>query len=222
MKMGSMSEKLAERNKAKELARSAGGAAAVDKQHREGKLTARERVERLLDPGSFQEIDLLLTSAEDALDDKAGGIPTDGVITGYGEVNGRPLFVWSQDATVLRGSVGVMHAQKITTVMERALSARVPVVGMIDSVGERPGDLLQYPHFYSLESIVKMQTLSSGVIPQINLVMGPCIGGMAISALLADFVFLVRKTSYMHVAPPPEGKRGEEVGEAWIDRKSVV
>jgi acetyl-CoA carboxylase carboxyltransferase component len=221
MKMGSMSEKLAERNKAKELARSAGGAAAVDKQHREGKLTARERVERLLDPGSFQEIDLLLTSAEDVLDDKAGGIPTDGVITGYGEVNGRPLFVWSQDATILKGSVGVMHAQKITNVMEKALSARVPVVGMIDSVGERPGDLLQYPHFYSLESIVKMQTLASGVIPQINLVMGPCVGGMAICALLADFVFLVRKTSYMHVAPPPEGKRGEEVGEAWMHAKKT-
>jgi acetyl-CoA carboxylase carboxyltransferase component len=221
MKMGSMSEKLAERNRAKELARSAGGAAAIEKQHQEGKLTARERVERLLDPGSFQEIDLLLTSAEDILDDKAGGIPTDGVITGYGEVNGRPLFVWSQDATVLRGSVGVMHAQKITNVMEKALSTQVPVVGIIDSVGERPGDFLQYPHFYSLESIVKMQTLSSGVIPQINLVMGPCIGGMAICALLADFVFLVRKTSYMHVAPPPEGTRGEEVGEAWMHAKKT-
>jgi len=221
MKMGRMGEKLAERNKAKEEARSIGGAAAVEKQHQEGKLTARERVDRLLDPGSFQEIDLLLTSAEDALDEKAGGIPTDGVITGYGEVNGRPLFVWSQDSAVLQGGVGVVHAQKITNVMEKALHARVPVVGIIDSVGERPGDLLQYPHFYSLESMVKMQTLSSGVIPQINLVMGPCIGGMAICALLADFVFLVRKTSYMHVAFPPEGMNGQEVGEAWMHAKKT-
>src|SRR5512143_1113173 len=113
--MRKMGEILAERNKAKEQARGGGGAAAIEKQHREGRLTARERVEKLLDPGSFQELDLLLTSAEDRLDDRAGGIPTDGVITGYGEVNGRSLFVWSQDATVLGGSVGVVHAQKITT-----------------------------------------------------------------------------------------------------------
>ena len=163
--MNSMAEKLAERNRAKEQARQAGGAAAIEKQHREGKLTARERVEKLLDPGSFQELDLMLTSAEDVLDTRTGGIPTDGVVTGYGEVNGRPLFVWSQDATVLGGSLGVVHAQKITTLMEKALQARVPVVGMIDSVGERAGDLLQYPHFYSLESIAKIQTLSSGSDP---------------------------------------------------------
>jgi len=214
--MRKMAEILAERNKAKEQARGGGGVAAIEKQHQEGKLTARERVEKLLDPGSFQELDLLLTSAEDRLDDRAGGIPTDGVITGYGEVNGRTVLVWSQDATVLGGSVGVVHAQKITTLMEKALQARVPVVGMIDSVGERPGDLLQYPHFYSLESIAKMQTLCSGVIPQINLILGPCTGALAVSALLADFVFLVRKTSYLHVAPPPDGVKGEELGEAWM------
>jgi acetyl-CoA carboxylase carboxyltransferase component len=219
--MSGMGEKLAEINRAKEQARWAGGAAAIEKQHQEGKLTARERVEKLLDPGSFQELDLLLTSAENVLDTRTGGIPTDGVITGYGEVNGRPLLVWSQDATVLGGSLGVVHAQKITTLMEKALQARVPVVGMIDSVGERAGDLLQYPHFYSLESIAKIQTLSSGVIPQINLIMGPCSGGLAVCALLADFVFLVRKTSYLHVAPAPEGQRGEEVGEAWMHAKKT-
>jgi methylmalonyl-CoA decarboxylase subunit alpha len=211
-----MGEKLAERNKAKEQARLAGGAAAIEKQHREGKLTARERVERLLDPGSFQELDLLRTSAEDPLDENPGGVPTDGVITGYGEVSGRPIFVWSQDATVLGGSMGVVHAQKVTTVMEKALQTRVPVVGIIDSAGERPGDLLQYPHFYSLESIARIQTLSSGVIPQINLIMGPCTGGMALCAMMADFVFLVQKTSYMHVGTAPEGKSGEEVGDAWM------
>lgn len=219
--MSSMGEKLAERNIAKKQARLAGATAAIEKQHREGKLTARERIEKLLDPNSFQELDLLLASAEDLLDPKVSGIPTDGVITGYGEVNGRPLFVWSQDVTVLGGSIGVVHAQKITNVMEKALHARVPVVGMIDSVGERFGDLIHYPHFYSLESIAKMQTLSSGVIPQINLVMGPCTGGMAICSQLADFVFLVRNTSYMHVAAPPEGKCGEEVGEAWIHARKT-
>ena len=216
MKMTSMGEKLAERNKVKERARAAGSNAAIEKQRREGKMMARERVEKLLDPGSFQELDLLRTSAEDLLDKRAGGIPTDGVITGYGEVNGRPIFIWSQDATVLGGSMGVVHAQKVTTVMEKALQARVPVVGIIDSAGERPGDLLQYPHFYSLESIARIQTLASGVIPQINLVMGPCTGGMALCTMMADFVFLVQKTSYMHVATAPEGKSGEEVGGAWM------
>jgi acetyl-CoA carboxylase carboxyltransferase component len=221
MKMISMGEKLAEKNTAKERARSVGGTAAAEKQHREGKLTARERVEMLLDPGSFQELDLLRTSAEDSLNNGIGGIPTDGVITGYGEVSGRPIFVWAQDAAVMGGSVGVVHAQKITAVMEKALQARVPVVGIIDSVGERPGDLLQYPYFYSLESIAKSQTLASGVIPQINLIMGPCIGSMALCALMGDFVFLVQKTSYMHIAPAPEGKSSEEVGEAWMHARKT-
>jgi acetyl-CoA/propionyl-CoA carboxylase carboxyl transferase subunit len=219
--MISMETKLSEKNAAKERARSAGSPAAVEKQHREGKLTARERIEKLLDPGSFQELDLLRTSAEDALNDKAGGVPTDGVITGYGEINGRPVFLWVQDITVLGGSIGVVHAQKVTAVMEKALQARVPVIGIIDSEGERPGDLLQYPHFYSLESIAKIQTLASGVIPQINLVMGPCVGGTSICAMMADFVFLVRNTSYMHLAAPPEGMRGPELGEALVHARKT-
>ena len=193
--MDSMAKRLDERNKVKEKARSWGGKAAIEKQHRQGKLTARERIEKLVDPGSFQELDLLLTSADDALDASVGGTPTDGVITGYGEVNGHPIFLWSQDATVLGGSIGVIHAKKITQVMEKALQAQVPIVGMVDSVGERVGDFLQYPHFYSLESMCQLQATSSGVIPQIIMVMGPCVGAMAISASLADFLFLVRNTS---------------------------
>jgi acetyl-CoA carboxylase carboxyltransferase component len=220
-KMGSMSERLAEINRAKEQARSGRVDLAIEMQRRHGRLTARERVERLLDQGSFQELDLLRKSAEDILNDQAGGHIADGVITGYGEINGRPVFVWSQDATVLGGSIGVVHAQKITSVMEKALQARVPVVGMIDSAGERPGDLLQYPHFYSLESIAKIQTISSGVIPQINLVMGSCSGGLALCAMMANFVFLVKNTSYMHVAHPPEGKSGEEVGEAILHARKT-
>ena len=219
--MDSMAKRLDERNKVKEKARSWGGKAAIEKQHRQGKLTARERIEKLVDPGSFQELDLLLTSADDALDASVGGTPTDGVITGYGEVNGHPIFLWSQDATVLGGSIGVIHAKKITQVMEKALQAQVPIVGMVDSVGERVGDFLQYPHFYSLESMCQLQATSSGVIPQIIMVMGPCVGAMAISASLADFLFLVRNTSYMHVAAPPDKIKGEELGEAWMHAKKT-
>ncbi len=219
--MDSMAERLNERNKAKEQARLGGGYAAIEKQHGQGKLTARERIEKLVDPGSFQELDLLLTSAEDVLDASIGGTATDGVITGYGEIDGRPVFIWSQDATVLGGSVGVAHAKKIAMLMEKALQARVPTIGMVDSIGERAGDFMQYPHFYSLESMCRLQTMSSGVIPQIVMVMGPCVGGMALSAALADFVFLVRNTSYMHVALPPEGVSGEQLGEAWIHAKKT-
>ncbi|MFH1032599.1 MAG: acyl-CoA carboxylase subunit beta [Chloroflexota bacterium] len=216
-----MAQRLDERNRAKEQARIAGGKLAIDKQHSEGKLTARERIEKLVDPGTFQELDLLVTSAEDALNPSAERIATDGVITGYAKVNGRSLYIWSQDATALRGSLGVSHVKKIVSVMERALQARVPIVGMVDSIGERAGDLLAYPHFYSLESMCQLQTNSSGVIPQIIMVMGPCTGGMALSAALADFVFLVRKTSYMHIAPPQEGTTGDELGSAWMHARKT-
>ena len=142
------------------------------------------------------------------MDSTAGGIPTDGVITGYAEVNGRPLFVWSQDGDVLGGSVGVIHAKKITWLFEKALQMRVPIVGIVDSIGERAADLIEYPHFYSLESVCQLQVTASGVIPQIVMVMGPCVGGMAIVAGMADFVFMVRDTSYMHIAPAPGGNQG--------------
>ena len=129
--MDSMADRLAERNRDKEQARSGGGQAAIAKQHEQGKLTARERIGKLVDPGSFQELDLLLTSAEDVLAPGAKGTPTDGVITGYGEVNGHPLFIWAQDATVLGGSIGVIHAKKITFVMEKFDH----VYGLIDIFG---------------------------------------------------------------------------------------
>lgn len=216
-----MLEKLEVINKEKQKSRLGGGVAEIQKQHSKGKLTARERIEKLLDPGSFQELDLLSPSAESAFDATAAGQPGDGVIVGYGEINSRPLFIWSQDATVLGGSIGVVHAAKITTAMEKALQAMVPIIGIVDSEGERIGDSVQYPRFYSLESMCKSQVMSSGVIPQIVLVMGPCVGGMALSTALADFVFLVRRTSYMHVAPPAEGISGEELGEAWMHAKKT-
>jgi acetyl-CoA carboxylase carboxyltransferase component len=206
--MNSMEEKLNERIAAKAQAKLAVGQAAVEQRHQQGRLTARERIEKLVDPGTFQELDLLLTSAESELDPAAGGIPSDGVITGYAEANGRALFVWSQDGDVLGGSVGVIHAKKMTWLLEKALQMRVPIVGIVDSVGERAADLIEYPHFYSLESVCRLQTAASGVIPQIVMVMGPCVGGMAIVAQMADFLLMVRGTSYMHIAQPPEGVGG--------------
>ena len=208
-----MKQKLSELDELRGRLRQGGGTAEVEKQHKKGKLTARERVEKLLDPGTFQELDLFGTPMATAFDiDKTEG-PADGVAVGYGQVNGRPIYVWSQDATVFGGALASIHARKISGAMEKAIHARIPIVGIIDSEGARIEDAIQYYRFYSPEAMVYFQTVASGVIPQISLIMGPCVGEMAISASLADFVFMVRKTSYMHVASPPQGKTAEEVGD---------
>jgi methylmalonyl-CoA decarboxylase subunit alpha len=217
--MNSMQDKLNERIAAK--AQAMATRRPSDVEFKPGILSARERIEMLVDPGSFQELDLLLTSAESDLNSAAGGIPTDGVITGYAEVSSRPLLVWSQDGDILGGSVGVIHAKKITFLYEKALQMRVPIVGIVDTIGERAADLVEYPHFYSLESICQLQVNASGVIPQIILVMGPCVGGMAIVAEMADFVFMVRDTSYMHIAEAPEGTSGKALGEARIHARTT-
>ena len=213
---GLMKQKLAELDVMRNRLREGGGAAEIEKQHRKGKLTARERLGKLLDQGTFQELDLWGTPLATGFAIDAEESPADGVAVGFGEVNGRSVYVWAQDATVVRGTMANIHARKITMVMEKAIHARVPIVGIIDSEGPRIEDAIQYYRFYSPESMVYFQTMASGVIPQISLVMGPCIGEMAISASLADFVFMVRKTSYMHIALPPEGKTAEEVGDASV------
>jgi acetyl-CoA carboxylase carboxyltransferase component len=193
-----------------------GDSTQIKKQHEKGKLTARERIEKLLDTGSFQELDLLLQSAKDAFHPTAKQQPTDGVIVGYGEINGRSVFIWAQDATVFNASIGVVHIKKIINAMTEALRTKVPIIGIIDSIGERVEDSILYPHFYSLETFCKLQVMASGVIPQIVLVMGPCTGPLALSAQLADFVFMVKNTSHMHVAYPPKSIHGDELGPAWI------
>jgi len=196
--------------------RQGGSLARIERHRARGKLTARERIGKLLDPGTFQELDLWGTPmATGTLTDYKKG-PADGVAVGYGQVNGRPIYVWSQDVTVFGGTVATVHARKITMVMEKAIQAGIPIVGIIDSEGPRIEDAIQYYRFYSPESIVYFQTMASGVIPQISLIMGPCVGEMAISASLADFVFMVKKTSRMHIAPPPEGKTAEKTGDAAV------
>jgi methylmalonyl-CoA decarboxylase subunit alpha len=218
MSMGSkpLKEKLTALDKMGHRLRLGGSLSRIERHRAKGKLTARDRIEKLLDLNTFQELDLWGTPmATGTLSDYKKG-PADGVAVGYGQVDGRPTYVWSQDATVFGGTVATVHARKITMVMEKAIQARVPIVGIIDSEGPRIEDAIQYYRFYSPESMVYFQTMASGVIPQISLIMGPCVGEMAISAALADFVFMVKNTSYMHIASAPEGKSAEKVGNASI------
>jgi acetyl-CoA carboxylase carboxyltransferase component len=193
---------------------SGSGAKAAEAQHKAGKLTARERVVKLLDPGTFYEIELFSKPIETGLPIDKKTIRGDGLVAGYGDVNGRPVCVWAQDATMFGGKVGITHGAKIVTLIERALRARVPCVGMIDSEGIRVEDMITTPTNYTYDRIMNMQTMASGVIPQISLIMGPCKGAAAISAQLDDFVFMVRDSSYACVSPPPDGVSWEEMGGA--------
>ncbi len=219
--MDLMKQKLAELNKMRSRIGQGGGTAEIEKQHRKGKLTARERIHRLLDPGTFQELDIWGTPLDVGTLVDYRKAPADAVAVGHGEVNGRPIYVWAQDATVLGGTLASMHARKIVMVMEKAVQVRVPIVGIIDSEGPRVGDAIQYYRFYSPEAMAYFQTMASGVIPQISLVMGPCVGEMAVAASLADFVFMVNKTSYMRVAAPPEGTTEEEVGDPSVHAQNT-
>lgn len=192
-----------------------GNPEAVKRQHDKGKLTARERITRLLDPGSFEELDQWQRPYETGFDIGEGAAKGDGVVVGYGSINQRPITIWGQDATVLGGTVAAVHSRKVSMIMNNALQARTPLIGMFDSEGIRAHDAIQYPDFYSPSSMAYFQTLASGVIPKISLVTGQCTGEMAIVAALADFVFMVRNTSYMHLMPPPPGITGQEIGDPW-------
>jgi methylmalonyl-CoA decarboxylase subunit alpha len=185
----------------------------INRQHKLGKLTARERVANLLDPGSFDELDLWHRPYETGFDIGEEMGRGDGVVVGYGNVNKRPVTIWAQDATVMGGTVGTVHARKINMIMENALNTRTPIIGIFDSQGLRAHDVIQYPEFYSTSTMARFQTISSGVIPKISLIMGSCYADMAIIAALADFVFMVRNTSYMHLMPPPPGMTSEEIGD---------
>lgn len=172
--------------------------------HQEGKLTARERVEKLLDPATFYEVDLWYKAYKTGFDIDREEIPGDAVVTGYGRINGKPVYVWAQDPSVMGGTMAAIHLRKIAVLQEKALKEKIPIIGIYDSEGMRMEDLVQAHSHYTPGTIMYFQTLSSGVIPQISLVMGPCTGAMATSACLGDFVIMTKKTSYMCAAPPPE------------------
>ena len=217
--MTTMRDKIERVEAKKQQNRLGGGLEEIEKQHAKGKLTCRERIEKLLDPGSFQEIEMFSGAYSTHFDIDKTSIPGDAEVGGYGEVNGRPIYVWSQDATVLGGKMGEVHLGKIVRLMDKALTERVPIVGIHDSEGFRTENAVLAYNYCNFGTIMRFQTMASGVIPQISLIMGPCTGGAALSTALSDCVFMVRNTSYMHVTPPPPGVTSEEYGEARMHSK---
>ena len=183
-----------------EAARQGGGAARVEKQHAAGKLTARERLETLLDPGSFEETDALVVHRCDDFGMEKQKIPGDGVVTGHGRIDGRPVFVFAQDFTVFGGSLSETFAAKICKMMDLAMKAGCPVIGLNDSGGARIQEGVVSLAGYA--DIFLRNTLASGVVPQISVIMGPCAGGAVYSPAITDFTIMVRDTSYMFITGP--------------------
>ncbi|MDQ3035061.1 MAG: acyl-CoA carboxylase subunit beta [Myxococcota bacterium] len=177
-----------------------GGAARIAKQHEAGKLTARERIERLLDPASFVEMDRLVVHRCADFGMGSQKIPGDGVVTGHGTIEGRKVFVFAQDFTVFGGSLSAAYASKITKIMGLAMRVGAPVIGLNDSGGARIQEGVESLAGYA--EIFQANVLASGVIPQISAIMGPCAGGAVYSPALTDFIFMVEKTSYMFITGP--------------------
>jgi len=188
-----------------------GGKKAIEKQHKSGKLTARERIEKLLDPGSFTELDKFVTHRCVNFDMAGKEAPGEGVVTGYGTVDGRLVYVFAQDFTVLGGSLGEMHAQKICKVLDLSVKMGAPCIGLNDSGGARIQEAVDALSGYG--QIFYRNTLASGVIPQISVIMGPCAGGAVYSPALTDYVFMVKNISQMFITGPQVIKAvtGEEV-----------
>ncbi|GBB85019.1 hypothetical protein RclHR1_01160013 [Rhizophagus clarus] len=177
-----------------------GGLKRIETQHQKGKLTARERIELLLDPGSFNEYDTFVEHQCTDFGMDKNKVIGDGVVTGHGTINGRRIFTFSQDFTAFGGSLSKMHAQKICKIMDKAMLVGAPVVGLNDSGGARIQEGVDSLAGYA--DIFQKNVLSSGVVPQISLIMGPCAGGAVYSPALTDFTFMVRDTSYLFVTGP--------------------
>ncbi|TVR81038.1 MAG: acyl-CoA carboxylase subunit beta [Rhodospirillales bacterium] len=182
------------------LARQGGGQKRIDAQHQRGKLTARERIEVLFDPDSFEEWDMFVEHRCIDFGMEKEQIPGDGVVTGFGTVNGRPVFVYSQDFTVFGGSLSEAHAEKICKVMDQAMRVGAPVVGINDSGGARIQEGVASLAGYA--EVFQRNVDASGVIPQISVIMGPCAGGAVYSPALTDFIFMVKETAHMYVTGP--------------------
>jgi len=223
-----MKDILAQLEERRDQARAGGGQRRIDAQHAKGKLTARERISLLLDEGSFEEFDMFVAHRCHDFGMAAHKFPGDGVVTGWGTVNGRMVYVFAQDFTVLGGSVSETHAAKICKIMDMALQNGAPVVGMNDSGGARiqegVGSLAAYGEVF------QRNIEASGVVPQISMIMGPCAGGAVYSPAMTDFIFMVRDSSYMFVTGPDvvktvtnEQVTAEELGGAGTHtRKSSV
>src|ERR671912_602102 len=186
--------------KKRAAARLGGGIKRIDAQHAKGKLTARERLELLLDEGTFEEWDMFVEHrcADFGMADNK--VPGDGVVTGYGMINGRLVFVFSQDFTVFGGALSEAHAEKICKVMDQAMKVGAPVIGLNDSGGARIQEGVASLGGYA--EVFQRNVMASGVIPQLSLIMGPCAGGAVYSPAMTDFIFMVKDTSYMFVTGP--------------------
>jgi acetyl-CoA carboxylase carboxyltransferase component len=206
-----MSERLADLAARKAEALSAGSPRAVERHHARGKLTARERLDYLLDEGSFQELDLLARHRAHGMGMEDSRPYTDGVVTGFGTVDGRRVCVFSQDPTVMGGSLGEVFGEKIHKVMDLATSTGVPVIGINDGGGARVQEGVVGLHYYG--GIFARNVASSGVVPQISVVLGSCAGGAVYSPAITDFVFMVTETSHMFITGPDVVKTvtGEDV-----------
>ncbi|MBQ0708505.1 MULTISPECIES: acyl-CoA carboxylase subunit beta [unclassified Ochrobactrum] len=181
-------------------ARLGGGQRRIDAQHGKGKLTARERIEVLLDEGSFEEFDMYVTHRCTDFGMEKQKVAGDGVVTGWGTINGRQVYVFSQDFTVLGGSLSETHAQKICKIMDMAMKNGAPVIGLNDSGGARIQEGVASLAGYA--DVFKRNVDASGVVPQISVIMGPCAGGAVYSPAMTDFIFMVRDSSYMFVTGP--------------------
>ncbi|WP_025310663.1 acyl-CoA carboxylase subunit beta [Roseicyclus elongatus] len=212
----------------REEARMGGGQKRIDSQHAKGKLTARERIDLLLDEGSFEEYDMFVTHRCADFGMQENKPRGDGVVTGWGTINGRMVYVFSQDFTVLGGSVSATHAQKICKIMDMAMQNGAPVIGINDSGGARIQEGVDSLAGYG--DVFQRNIEASGVVPQISLIMGPCAGGAVYSPAMTDFIFMVKDSSYMFVTGPDvvktvtnEHVTAEELGGATTHtRKSSV
>src|ERR671910_3584749 len=195
--MKDMLERLAAR---RAQARAGGGEARIAAQHARGKLTARERIDVFLDEGSFEEFDMYVEHRSTDFGMERQKIAGDGVVTGWGTVNGRPVFLFAKDFTVFGGSLSEAHAEKVMKVQDMALRNRAPIIGLYDAGGARIQEGVAALGGYA--EIFQRNVLASGVIPQISVIMGPCAGGDVYSPAMTDFIFMVRDTSYMFVTGP--------------------
>ncbi len=219
------SEKLEEMRAQAQLG---GGQARIDRQHAKGKLTARERVEQLLDPGTFRELDMFVTHRTAGFGMEDQKFLSDSVVTGWGKIDGRLVYVFSQDFTVYGGSLGEVHAEKVCKIMDLAIKNGAPVIGLNDSGGARIQEGVVSLAAYAY--VFLRNVLASGVVPQISAIMGPCAGGAVYSPAMTDFILMVKETSFMHITGPDvirtvtrEEVTSEELGGAMVhNQKSGV
>ncbi|MDR3627748.1 MAG: acyl-CoA carboxylase subunit beta [Ignavibacteriaceae bacterium] len=195
-----MPDKFDDLRKRKQKSKLGGGPDKTEAQHKKGKLTARERIELLVDEGSFEEIDMFVKHRATDFGIGSKRYPGDGVVTGFAKIDGRPVALYSQDFTVFGGSLSESHAEKIIKIMNMAMKLGIPVIGLNDSGGARIQEGVVSLGGYA--DIFLLNTLASGVIPQISVVMGPCAGGAVYSPAITDFIFMVKNTSYMFVTGP--------------------